>query len=325
MLRLGPLDLLLFGLISNRGMAVVLAAFGLCWEFGLFDHVEDLAKDVDLPDESLWDLLPLPLVVFTALLLMILFMRALSVFWAFWKLHGFTLTRAGDDLQTRCGLFTRLTATIPRARIQAVTVRETLLHRWAGRVAVKVDTAGGSVLENSAATRSWVAPLVPIEQLDDLLDHLQPGLALSDVTWRPVHPRAVRRLCKRRLVGISLLVLPLAIWFSTWSLAAWPVLAALAVWDARQRVPWMGFAVDELSLVVRTGLWTRQTRAVRHTKIQVIHQAESPFDRRWGMRTLGVDAAGSLSRTQLPYLTSESALELGDLLASRAGRHAFRW
>ena len=90
-------------------------------------------------------------------------------------------------------------------------------------------------------------------------------------------------------------------------------------------MPWIGFALDERALLVRTGFWTRRTRLVRHPKIQVVHQSESPFDRRWGMASLGVDVAGSLTPTRIPFLPREVAQELGDQLTRRAGRQVFRW
>lgn len=318
LLRLRPRDLLLFGLISNRGMAVVLAASGLLWELDLVDEerlesVDELPfTDVD-PEQLPWAVL-----VVGGVLTLVLLLRVLSVTWAFWTLHGFTLERRGDDLRTSCGLFTRLTATIPRARIQAVTVTETLLHRVAGVVAVKVDTAGGSLLEEKAATRSWAAPIVARDRLDALLGELCEGLRLDDVAWQPVHPCARRRISRRRAVVVTALAAVAAWWWSPWVLVGLPVAVLAALWDARRRVALMGYAVGDVAFVARRGLWRRTIRLVRRAKIQVVSRRESPFDRRWGTVAMRVDIAGTHDASAVPYLDAGVAASLVERLAEGA-------
>ena len=62
-----------------------------------------------------------------ALVTFLLLTRIFSVTWALIRLHDFRLTQQGDDLRAEYGLLTRVAATIPRRRIQTITIRESLL------------------------------------------------------------------------------------------------------------------------------------------------------------------------------------------------------
>ena len=312
-LRLSTEDVVLFGLLSNRGLAVVAAAAGLAWELDLWGPVED----VDIPLEeagtvSAWWIVG-------ALLALVVLLRVLSVGWALVNLHGFRLARVGDDLQTRCGLLTRLTATLPRQRIQAVTVTSSLLQRLAGRVSVKVDTAGGNELEGTASTRSWVAPLLPEAAVPGLLVELLPGLREDVLSgpWERPHVDGLRRVLRRRLVVLAGLSLAAAALLSGWALAVGVAFVPLVVWDARRRLARLGCRLTDDVFVVRSGLWSRRTRVVRTSRAQVITRRRSPFDRRWGMASLGVDVAGTLSRTRMPLLPDRVAEDLASELTRK--------
>jgi len=93
------------------------------------------------------------LLVLAGLILFVGLLRVFSVAWAFLKLHGFTLTRQGEDLRAEYGLLTRVAKTVPRQRIQVVSARQGLLHRWFKRVAVQVETAGAAGGEDGAPAR----------------------------------------------------------------------------------------------------------------------------------------------------------------------------
>ena len=82
---------------------------------------------------------------------LLLVVRVLSMVWATVRLHGFRLTRAGEDLRIEYGLLTHIVATIPLRRIQTLTLREGPLHRLVGRVSARVDTAGGEAGRERAA------------------------------------------------------------------------------------------------------------------------------------------------------------------------------
>ncbi|GJM20540.1 MAG: hypothetical protein DHS20C15_04550 [Planctomycetota bacterium] len=323
LLRLGPRELIAFGLLSQRGFVIVAAATGLALEFDLFnEQLLGLGKSLESSalDRGLGWALGVALV-----LGVLLAVRLLSVVWAFVNLHGFELVARGNDLQTSAGLLTRHTATIPRRRIQVVTVSAGLLQRWAGFVAVKVDTAGGSELEAQSSTRRWVAPLLRASQLPALLAELLPEFQAEALQWHDRHARAARRLFKRWVLLALFATAGSHAVFGTWGLLALPLVLVWGRVDAPVRARRAQWARGGGFFSVRHGVWGHRWRLVAEDKLQVVSVAASPFDRRWNMAGILTDTAGTTFSVQLGYLDADVARQLADALSRRASLSEFAW
>ena len=76
---------------------------------------------------------PLPVtriaIAVAAFAVFLVVVRLISMIWALVRLYDFRLTRIGEDLRTEYGLFTRVTATVPLRRVQAITINAGPLHR----------------------------------------------------------------------------------------------------------------------------------------------------------------------------------------------------
>ena len=351
LLTLSPRELILCGLIQNRGGFILAAAFGLLWEMQIFDRfappilrevipeaesargmIQELLPTLFGLGETLMSRIALGLLAFAGLLVLL---RLVSMVWTLSRLYGFRLIAEGEDLRTEYGLFTRVTATIPLRRIQTLTVREGLLHRLFGRVSVRVDTAGsgasgGEGEGEKTSQREWLAPLVRREALPGLLREVLPELDrdVSEIGWQPPHPRAFARELKGSLFVAVLAALVSALLLRWWAFALLPVLAAWAFVYARQSVRHLGWAVTDNVVLFRSGWLRREISVARFAKIQAVAVHESPFDRRAAMARVRVDTAGAKNashRVDIPYLARETARDLRDLLAARAARTAFRW
>ena len=334
LLQLSPRELVLFGLISNRGMAVVVAAMGVAWQFDLFDANEaaqGLSRyKVYLPDSLATPRLLTTIVLAVAgLIVALVALRALSVTWALVKFHGFVLARRGGDLLAQYGLFTRISATIPLHRIQLLSTRSTPLHRWCDRSAVQAETAGGGAQSDESVThRLWLAPLIRGDRAADLLAELLPDVEWGNLPWQALPHRAGRRVLRRSL---ALLIVVLAI-----AVVAFGPLALLL---ALPGVPWVwlharlylrhtAYAVTPTAVLYRSGWWLRQMSVVRFSKIQTVALQESPFDRRNGMASLKVDTAGAGRvghRIDIDFLELAAARVMAGWLNDEASRTRFRW
>ncbi len=349
LLQLSPRELILHGFIQNRGFVIIAAAAGLLWEMGIANRfgdwswgdwqfwekgfVRDLSRDVMVAlfgDGGVpWSRITLALVGLAALLVLV---RLVSMGWALVRLYGFRLMLEGEDLRTEYGLLTRVTATIPLRRIQTVTVHEGPFHRLFGRASVKVQTAGGGgewgEEDKEKTQREWLAPILRRDALPALLREMLPGLDLTGVDWRPVHPRAFRRELKASMLFSSLFAVPFVVYWKWWGLASLPVLLVLAAIGARLHVKHLGWATTDRAVFFRTGWAWRQVSVAPFVKIQAVAIHESPFDRRAAMARVRVDTAGGgegSHRVDIPYLSRETARDLYDLLATQAAQTAFRW
>jgi putative membrane protein len=340
LLRLSARDLVLQGLIENRGMVVIAAAFGLLWETGLADRVMervvgDEAVGRGFAREVLASVrggggLPIGriLMAVAAFVGFLLIVRLFSIAWALVKLHGFELTRSGEDLRVRFGLFTRVTATIPLRRIQTLTIRAGLLHRLTGRAALRVDTAGGDAGQASASQREWLAPIIRASELPTLVDAILPELAFEHVEWRPPHPRAFVREARVRAITAGVVGLLLVLVLRWWTVAVMALMVSWALISAKAYVARLGWAATEDAVLFKSG-WIRQYISVaRQAKIQAVVLVQSPFDRRTGMGRVRVDTAGatnSMHGVDIPYLPFDTARALYTSLSAEAARTTFKW
>lgn len=321
LLALPTSEVVRLGLISNRGMLVVAAGIGLLAQTGsdrLGDAVAGTGRAVIGWGSEMhlgavgWVVGGLVLMGFAVVVL-----RLLSVLLALLQFHGFTLAESGRRLSVQRGLLNRLRANMPRHRIQAWTLRESLMHRWLGRRGLRVDSA---TVENSNDQRSMrdLAPVATPDAADALVRHLLPGVAWPPTAWRPLHPKAWRRQFAVPALGIVASSLLLAWLHGPWGLAALvllPVFVLRAVVWARHA----GYSADDTLVAVREGWLDRHWRFAEVRKLQALKLVRSPFDRRHGMATLVMDTAGA-SPLEPPlrvrYLPEAEARALHDRLAA---------
>jgi putative membrane protein len=335
-------ELALNGLLENRGLVIVGAAYGVLWEAGLFRSVwEGLTSGWYTPGlvrDTIATVASgsLPSIGRIAVLLLgigglLVLVRLLSMLWSFLRLHEFRLTRVGEDLRTEYGLLTRVTTTIPLKRVQSLTVTEAPLQRLVERMSVRVETAGGQASPQDGQRkqpRERLAPIIRQSAVPTLVREVLPGFELENLEWQPLHPRAFRRAVKPALILATLAVVPFVLWFGWAGVFVLPVTVPWLVTLAWMHVHRTQWAATEDTLALRGGWLWRHITVVPIAKIQVVGRAESPFDRRAAMGGVRVDTAGSASpahRISIPYLARETAAALYERLASQTAQTAFRW
>ncbi|HEY7499924.1 MAG TPA: PH domain-containing protein [Vicinamibacterales bacterium] len=340
LLELRPRELLLAGFIDSRGLVIIAGAFGLLWEFGLFDSAMDRIFGDAVNGRGLvrqffravagGGLPPLNRILFAiaAFVVFLIVIRLLSMGWSFIRLHGFRLDRIGDDLRAEFGLFTRIMATIPLTRIQTLTIREGPLHRFFRTASVRVDSAGGSGPRTAAAKRESLAPIIRSSDVDRLLREVLPEVDFAAIEWRPVDPRGFRRALKAALIFYTALTVPFVLMLKWWTFALLAALASWAYFDVKMHIKHLGWATADRAVLYRSGWLFRQLTVARFTKIQIVTIGESPFDRRHRMASVHVDTAGASDashRIRIPYLARATADDLFRRLAGEAARTSFRW
>ena len=324
-------DLIVFGLVQNRGGLVIAAVLGVLWEADIWDWdaansggVRRLVEHaIDMGWFRSWDVAVFATLIgiFVAFLIAV---RVLSVGWAIFRLYDFTLIRAGDELRTSCGLLTKVRAVIPMRRIQLVSMRQAPLQRAFGRVELRVQTAGGD--KNASASREWLAPTLRREDVDALMAEVMPGPGFDALEWNPVDPRAGWREAWTSIRLLAVVVLA-TVWFAPpITIVAAVPLAIWALIVGRKRGRSFGYALASDRVAARGGWLWQTTSMARYAKVQAITMGESPFDRRWQMARVYADTAGGgAHRVWIPYLPVEKARLLFADLTDRVDDTAFRW
>ena len=339
LLSLSPRDLMVAGLIENRGLVLIAALFGIVWETGLLEGTMDRLFGEEEADRgafrnlfgALFGAGAMPWrqigMMAAAFLGFLIFVRLLSMVWGLIRLYGYTLTRVGEDLRSEFGLFTRVVATVPMRRIQTLTVFEGPWHRLFGWAAVRVSTAGGQGRQQETAQREWLAPIIRRDDVASFLKEVLPDVNLGDVAFEPVHPRAIARELRVSAAIASIVSALLSVALGWWALAVFAILFAWMAIAGRQYVRHLGWALIDRAVVFRTGWLWRRTSVARFTRIQAVSFLETPFDRRTGMARVRVDTAGadSSASTGIPYLGRDIARGLHTKLSSEAASTEFRW
>ncbi len=321
LLSLPTSEVVRLGLISNRGMIVVAAAFGLMAQSGgeMFGRaISGSAKSlIGLGDSLHLGVLSAVLASLGLLVFLLIAIRMLSVVLALLQFHGFTLTEDGSRLSSQRGLLTRVRANMPRQRIQAWSLRESLTHRWFGRQGLVVDSASIQAVNDQRSLRD-LAPVATPAVIDGLIRHLLPGKSWPLQQWRPLHPRAWRRQFAIPAL-VALAITTAATWNAgLWGLAA---LALLPLFLLRAKV-WARHAAysEESGLVaVREGWLDKRWRFAEVRKLQSLTLSQSPFDRRHGMASVHMDTAGASPfepPLRIRYLPEAEARALRDRLAA---------
>lgn len=299
LLTLTTAEIVRLGLISNRGLVVVAAAFGAIWQAAGGQFSAD-----DLPawftstaagagryvSDHIHDVALLAIAAAALLVVLVGAVRALSVLLALLQYHGFRLTEVGRQLRVERGLLTRVRNQLPRRRIQAWRVDETLLHRWFGRRSVRVDSAAGNEGDDHG-----VRHLVPIglpDDIDRLIGQLTSADAWPVTTWRGVHPRAWRRMFVMPSTFVAAVSLVGSVFAGPVALLGLALVPCF-MFRARRMAAFEGYACSDRVVAVRSGWLSRTWGLIDVRKVQAVQLTESPLDRRHGMATVWLDSAGA--------------------------------
>ncbi|MGW1838811.1 PH domain-containing protein [Streptomyces sp. NPDC002067] len=238
-----------------------------------------------------------------------------------WWHHRLEWTDA-STLRVRRGLFTTRTVTIDRARLRGVLLREPLLLRAGGGAAVRA-VAGGLGDRDENRARSALLPPAPravaVRVAGGVLrapfpDPPLPGRGAPDAPAR--HPRAALR--RRLLRGLGWVTLPgtavlagcgaaFAPVLLPWA-GAYAVVSAAAVrWAARSAYRALGHGLYGDHLVVRSGVFGRDTLALERSAVAAWTFSSTPFGRRAGLTTLTAAFAAGEGRHRIPDLAAARA------------------
>ena len=327
LLSLSFKQLALAGLASNRGLLLVPIAVGAIYESRNLTGLQNLAAPVRnrlrIRTEDIYQLVPngMPSVYLVLMLLgglaaAFVLLKLFSVAWFVIRFYGYELKLVGNDLRIGCGLLTKVSATVPRARIQFISIHRSWLGRKLGLASIRIETAGGGGNENENASQSvarrWFVPVLWESQVADLIEQLRPGIhwTESQFDWRPLSPLAATRIRRFAILAAILLTLVAAFIWQFWGAAIGLVLLPIFLWAAWRTAKAMRYARSESLVLFRSGLMTRKVSCAFTDKIQTLRLSQTPFDRRWKMATLAVDtaAAGPAEhRIEVRYMDADEA------------------
>ena len=335
LLKISLAWLIVAGLAGNRGWLMIGVAIGTVYQFDLHERLLPQQWEAWLPVMR-WSwtdvlnhwpsLLSLAAVAF-------LLLKVLGAAWYIYRFYGYQLKRHGSDLQVSAGLISRYSMSVPRQRIQFISIHRPWVLGWFRFVSIRIETAGGAgggeeSRENLA--RTWFIPVVPASQVPRLLHEIRPGLTLVEdqMQWQGTAVGTRSRLLRLALL-ISVVAVGLCgyVW-GMWGLVPGGLVAAHQVWYALRRSQSLRYARTDFGVVFRSGILYRKLSCTFFDRIQTLRWSQSPFDRRWKMASLVVDtaAAGPADhKIEVPYLDVDFARREFAALERAAAEHRPQW
>ncbi len=232
---------------------------------------------------------------------------------------GFTLTSDGSVLQVRRGFPTERQASLALERVQAVRVGQALLRRPLGMASVQVAAAGSGSSADAQVSRLTV-PILPLGDLDRLLGAVLPGAApLPPLVAAP--PAARRRQVLRRAVPAAVVAGMATALLWPWGLLV-AALVPLGVLVGELAYRGLGHAGTATHVVARRGGLGRRTVVVPVARTQSARVRQTLLQRRAGLATLSLDAAGRGNVVVAVDLPVEEAVRLATQAATAAAARA---
>ncbi len=317
------------GTSNNIGVLIAVLVSG-CERFGssFFERLR-MPDHIDGPISALVSAMgnvSLLLVLLLVIVIPILFASWLvSVAGAVVRWYGFTLERVGSDLRRRHGLFSRVEASVPMARAQAIRFRQSMLRRPFRRGELLLVSAGSSGgADGASGGVQHLMPIVRDDRVASLVSVVFPDADVAeplaagrrDTTWRRAAPLSWLRLAFDSTIWLVAITGALVLWRGAdWWALLWLLPAAWLLAGARWRA--RGLAMVPGYLLVREGGLARTTVIVPERKLQLIELRQGPLQRRFGVATLQFTTAGAGGHARMVDLPLEQARALRDMLAAR--------
>lgn len=237
---------------------------------------------------------------------------------------GFELARVRSGersyLRTRRGLFSTREVSRDEARVRGLSIDEPVLWRWMGMADTSVITTGLSVWDMEQPTA--ILPRGPVRVARAAAARVLGEPSPLEAPLRRHPPAALRRrLWWATLAGaapVAALLAPAAAgvvpWWIVWAaLGLLPVtlLAGVVAYRA------LGHAIVGDYLVVRSGLMSRSSSALRRDAVSTVAVRQSLLQKRLGLSTVSAMTAAGWGAYEAPDVAAAEALEF----AHRAAPH----
>lgn len=235
-----------------------------------------------------------------------------SFFLAYWR---FELARVRTDdtsfLRTRRGLLSTREVNRDEARTRGLSISEPLLWRWMRMTDTNLITTGLSIWHPEQP--SALLPRGPRGIAREVAAHVLGAPSPLEVPL-PRHPQAAlrRRLwwaTALTLLLVAVVALPVATsvapaWVLWGAIGVWPLALAGAVVAYRA----LGHAITGDYVVMRSGLTSRTTSALRRDAVSTVAVRQSILQRRLGLSTVSAMTAAGWSVYEAPDVSADEAL-----------------
>jgi putative membrane protein len=216
-------------------------------------------------------------------------------------------------LRTRRGLFSTREVSRDESRVRGLSIAEPLLWRWMGMADTNVVTTGLSVWSTDEPTA--LLPRGPIRVAREVAARVLGDPSPLETPLRRHPSAALRRRLWWATLAAAALASVLAVPVATGTVPSWALYAALGLWPigllaAVTAYRALGHATTDDYVVVRSGLMSRSTTALRRDAVSTIAVRQSLLQKRLGLCTVSAMTAAGWGAYEASDVPAVEAVEL---------------
>lgn len=213
------------------------------------------------------------------------------------RYYGFVLTDRAEEYRYERGLFQRFSGSIPKDKVQTITLTENVIARRLGHASLSIETAGyaGGGQGDGSSSQSAI-PVADRERVVSLAHRIED---FGELTFERPPKQARERYAVRYTLVVAVLTAAAygIVRFTDLSFPWYAPLAVLVLVPIAAHLKWShrGYRLEEDHVITRNGFWSRRITIVPAYRIQTVLTSATIFQRRRNLATLLVDTAGSHS------------------------------
>lgn len=215
------------------------------------------------------------------------------------KYANFSVLKSGNELVISQGLLEKRQITIPINRIQAVHLKESIVHQWTGNASVFLESAGGTSI-HSEGSSILLMPMVKVKQLNLMIELFLNDYHLSS-DFKPVPKRSLLRYMIRSWYFVVPMIILSFIFLKTFGFLSLLIWIVVTFW-AFLKYKDAGWNLHNQQLNIRYRALIRHSFFMKKNKIQALKVHESYFQSRKGLATLNIFIKSG-KRVDLAYVT----------------------
>lgn len=212
------------------------------------------------------------------------------------RYYGFVLTDQGEEYRYERGLLQRFSGSIPKNKVQTITLTENVIARRLGYASLSIETAGYAGGSQGGSGSQSAIPIAQRAHAIELAGQIE---SFEGLDFERPPKRARERYAARYGIVLAVLVAAAYAVVQLTSLSApwyW-LLGGVVLIPPAAHLKWRnrGYRLEEDYVITRNGFWSRRITIVPVYRIQTLVTAETVFQRRRDLATLVVDTAGTYS------------------------------
>lgn len=215
---------------------------------------------------------------------------ALNFFTSYWQFE-LAQVRSGENhyLRTKRGFFSTREVSRDEARMRGLSIDEPLLWRWMGMADTNVITTGLNIWGFEQPTT--ILPRGPVRLAREVARQVLGETRPFDKRLPRHPPAALRRRLGWATVSVIATLATVAVPVATNAAPPWLIWAVLTLWPlallgALVAYRALGHAIVDEYVVVRSGLLSRSTSALRRDAVSTISVRQSVLQKRLGLSTV---------------------------------------